>query len=218
MLAAGWHAHTLNAPGKFLISAPEHDTPKRARAYLLTDQAVADTARWYADLRPPLDPVSAAALGTSTGEGPADPDDGPDEPDPAGWRGGGRRADPDALLWDALSIAPEQGVPVANLVAAFGQSAEPVVDPPMAPARRGHQIGHRDALLRRDGQRVPQQGVRVGAAPAAAPARRIGPVRAIIGICGPLSGGCAERGGRDRVQRRPQVGVPARRYRRRPGR
>jgi hypothetical protein len=27
MLAAGWHAHTLNAPDKFLISAPEHDTP-----------------------------------------------------------------------------------------------------------------------------------------------------------------------------------------------
>ena len=34
MLAAGWHAHTLNAPGKFLISAPEHDTPRRARCYL----------------------------------------------------------------------------------------------------------------------------------------------------------------------------------------
>jgi S-DNA-T family DNA segregation ATPase FtsK/SpoIIIE len=32
MLAAGWQAHTLNAPGKFLISAPEHDTPRRARA------------------------------------------------------------------------------------------------------------------------------------------------------------------------------------------
>ena len=27
MLTAGWHAHTLNAPGKFLISAAEHDTP-----------------------------------------------------------------------------------------------------------------------------------------------------------------------------------------------
>ena len=27
MLSAGWQAHTLNAPGKFLISAPEHDTP-----------------------------------------------------------------------------------------------------------------------------------------------------------------------------------------------
>ena len=34
MLSAGWQAHTLNAPGKFLISAPEHDTPRRARAYL----------------------------------------------------------------------------------------------------------------------------------------------------------------------------------------
>lgn len=44
MLAAGWRADTLNAPGKFLISAPEHDTPRRARAYLLSDQAVAETA------------------------------------------------------------------------------------------------------------------------------------------------------------------------------
>ena len=122
MLAAGWNAHALNAPGKFLISAAEHDTPRRARAYLLTDQAVANTALWYADLRPALDPVSAAALGTSTGEGPADPDDGPDWPDPAAWRGGGRRAGPDALLWAALSIAPEQGVPVADLVAATGRS------------------------------------------------------------------------------------------------
>src|SRR5215471_13300099 len=44
MLAAGWHPHTLNAPGKFLISAPEHDTPRRARAYLITDDAVAQAA------------------------------------------------------------------------------------------------------------------------------------------------------------------------------
>ena len=27
MLTAGWNAHTLNAPGKFLIAAAEHDTP-----------------------------------------------------------------------------------------------------------------------------------------------------------------------------------------------
>ena len=58
MLTAGWHAHTLNAPGKFLISAPEHDTPRRARAYLLTDEAVSDTASRHADLRPALDEVS----------------------------------------------------------------------------------------------------------------------------------------------------------------
>lgn len=44
MLHAGWDAHNLNAPGKFLVSAPEHGTPKRARAYLLTDQVVAETA------------------------------------------------------------------------------------------------------------------------------------------------------------------------------
>ena len=55
MLTAGWHAHTLNAPGKFLISAAEHDTPRRARAYLLTDQAVEAAATYYADYRPPLD-------------------------------------------------------------------------------------------------------------------------------------------------------------------
>jgi hypothetical protein len=62
MLAAGWHAHTLNAPGKFLISAAEHDTPNRARAYLITDQAVAGTAAMYASYRPPLDPISRQAL------------------------------------------------------------------------------------------------------------------------------------------------------------
>jgi S-DNA-T family DNA segregation ATPase FtsK/SpoIIIE len=27
MLKAGWQAHKLNAPGKFLVSSPEHDTP-----------------------------------------------------------------------------------------------------------------------------------------------------------------------------------------------
>ena len=52
MLSAGWQAHRLNAPGKFLISAPEHDTPRRARAYLLTDQAVTETASQHADLPP----------------------------------------------------------------------------------------------------------------------------------------------------------------------
>src|SRR5271156_4318121 len=62
MLAAGWHAHTLNAPGKFLIAAAEHDTPKRARAYLLTDQTVEAAANYYAEYRPPLDPASQGAV------------------------------------------------------------------------------------------------------------------------------------------------------------
>ena len=62
MAAAGWDAHKLNAPGKFLISATEHDTPRRARAYLLTDDDVAGTAARHAPCRPPLDEVSRAAL------------------------------------------------------------------------------------------------------------------------------------------------------------
>ena len=62
MLTAGWNAHTLNAPGKFLIAAAEHDTPRRARAYLLTDEAVTGTASRYAHSRPPLDEVSQQAI------------------------------------------------------------------------------------------------------------------------------------------------------------
>jgi S-DNA-T family DNA segregation ATPase FtsK/SpoIIIE len=58
MLAARWHAHTLNAPGKFLVSVAEHDVPKRARAYRATDQAVANTIATCAGSPPQLDPIS----------------------------------------------------------------------------------------------------------------------------------------------------------------
>ena len=37
MVNSGWHAHKLTKPGEFLISDPEHGTPERNRAYLLTD-------------------------------------------------------------------------------------------------------------------------------------------------------------------------------------
>ena len=62
MLAAGWHAHTLNAPGKFLVSAPEHATPRRARAYLVTDDDVSRTAACCGPHRPQPDNVPRAAL------------------------------------------------------------------------------------------------------------------------------------------------------------
>jgi S-DNA-T family DNA segregation ATPase FtsK/SpoIIIE len=73
MLTAGWQAHRLNAPGKFLISAPEHDTPRRARAYLLTDQAVAEAASEHASLRPELDEVSRQALDERADKRPEPP-------------------------------------------------------------------------------------------------------------------------------------------------
>jgi hypothetical protein len=122
MLAAGWHAHTLNAPGKFLLSAPEHDTPRRARCYLVTDEAVADTAAQHAAVRPVLDDVSERAIAgraqmfpdeTGTSASPWHevdtrnaPVDGPDAPD--------------AILWAALSLAPDDGISVPGLMTATG--------------------------------------------------------------------------------------------------
>ena len=46
-------------------------------------------------------------------------------------------------------------------LAAVGQGAEPVVDPPVAHAGGGHEVGHRDAVLGREGQGGPQDRVRV---------------------------------------------------------
>jgi len=63
-------AQTLNAPGKFLISAPEHDTPRRARAYLLTDETVSATAALHAAFRPALDHESRAAVEAARGADP----------------------------------------------------------------------------------------------------------------------------------------------------
>jgi hypothetical protein len=130
MFATGWHAHTLNAPGKFLISAPEHDTPRRARAYLITDDAVQTAASQHADRRPVLDPASAAAADAphrsaraagKTGDPAADPGNDQAASDGNGWRGLKRRpADPEALLWEALEAAPADGVSVADLMQATG--------------------------------------------------------------------------------------------------
>ena len=117
MLTADWQAHKLNAPGKFLISAPEHDTPRRARAYLLTDEAIALTAAAHAPLRPEVDEVSLRALA----ERPRHrPDAAGAMTDSGHERHGGEG--PEALLWAALCLAPEGGVPTADLEAATGMS------------------------------------------------------------------------------------------------
>jgi hypothetical protein len=120
MLAAGWHPHTLNAPGKFLLSAPEHDTPRRARAYLLTDEAVQATASHYSPARPPLDEISQRALDARAGDQPAarpgeDQDPPGHDPRPGEGEGAGEPTKgedgPEALLWAALSLAPPTASP-----------------------------------------------------------------------------------------------------------
>jgi len=127
MLTAGWNAHTLNAPGKFLIAAAEHDTPRRARAYLVTDQAVADTAGMYADLRQPLDKVSRLAIEQHGHKGrpgtSADDPIGPPLPPAEGRdRLDGTGETPEAILWAALSLAPDDGTTVPELMQATGMS------------------------------------------------------------------------------------------------
>jgi len=117
MLAAGWQAHTLNAPGKFLISAPEHDTPRRARAYLVTDDAVAETASQHATIRPPLDEVSMRALDENARRQATDPASTPNVGHDEDIEG-----TPEALMWAALSLAPDQGITVPDLMSTTGMS------------------------------------------------------------------------------------------------
>jgi S-DNA-T family DNA segregation ATPase FtsK/SpoIIIE len=122
MLSAGWHAHTLNAPGKFLMSAPEHDTPRRARAYLLTDDMVGLTASQHAEMRPSLDEISRRAVEDTR---PADAQRPPHSLS-NGHHGtiDNNNADgaPMGILWAALSLAPDEGVSVPELMNATRMS------------------------------------------------------------------------------------------------
>jgi S-DNA-T family DNA segregation ATPase FtsK/SpoIIIE len=120
MLTAGWHAHTLNAPGKFLVSAPEHTTPRRARAYLVTDDDVARTVAQYAADRPQLDAISrgAAAQAPPAWDAPRDLQGDPDEP--AGTPDSNQATTAEGALWVALVTAPNEGADIAELMRASG--------------------------------------------------------------------------------------------------
>jgi DNA segregation ATPase FtsK/SpoIIIE, S-DNA-T family len=118
MLAAGWHAHTLDAPGKFLLSTPDHHTPYRARAYLLTDNDVSTIAARHHPNRPLLDPLSQNATDNPNATHPAPliippPRTAEDEQ---------TTANPNIALWIALRRAPARGLSVRELMAATGMS------------------------------------------------------------------------------------------------
>ncbi|MEV0589309.1 cell division protein FtsK [Nonomuraea sp. NPDC050310] len=117
MLKAGWHAHRLDAPGKFFLSSPENDAPRRARTYLLDDTTVQVTAARHVPDRPSLDAVSVAALENAAERAqsrmqPAD-------------RATSNRAhtahhnavhDPEIALAEALADAPPEGISVDDLI------------------------------------------------------------------------------------------------------
>jgi hypothetical protein len=140
MLAAGWHAHTLNAPGKFLISAPEHDTPRRARAYLVTDDAVSTAVGDHAPGRPALDEVSRHAAEERAQIDPDAPAQTPSRGhgDDIGNVPGDTRGDPEVMLWAALCLAPAEGVTVPELMGETGMSRPWVYQRLQDLARRGH--------------------------------------------------------------------------------
>jgi S-DNA-T family DNA segregation ATPase FtsK/SpoIIIE len=110
---SGWHAHTLTQPGTFMISAPEHVTPERARAYLISDGQVTAQAAQHArphHARETASPAwrSAALRWPHSPEGSqALADDRPGA---------------DTALWAALRDAGPEGVTVAQLLALTGMT------------------------------------------------------------------------------------------------
>ena len=109
MLKAGWNAHKLNAPGKFLVSAPEHEIPRRARAYLVTDQMVTETAARHAQIPRQLDEISRNAVHTMSA---------------TGFRSqyGNSGQSPVETLWNALHTAPGEGWEIGDLMNITGMT------------------------------------------------------------------------------------------------
>jgi hypothetical protein len=144
MLSAGWTANTLNAPGKFFLSAPEHDTPRRARAFLLTDETVRETARRHSLIRPTLDLISRRAPEEAqTLQPDVERPQGPDaalDAVPRPMTPLRPEETPEGLLWAMLTAAPEEGSPVPHLVTATGKSRRWVYYQLGALARSGRAV------------------------------------------------------------------------------
>ena len=138
MLKAGWNAHKLDAPGKFLISAPEHDIPRRARAYLVTDQMVSATSARHAQIRPDLDYVSRSSM--LAADLPivhymATDDYCTDDADEVSAE---MPATPNSTLWLALRTAPDEGWEIGELIRFTGMARATLYRHLRELAQQGH--------------------------------------------------------------------------------
>jgi hypothetical protein len=124
-------AHNLNAPGKFFVFAPEHGTPRRARAYLVTDDDVARVVAHYSPHRPQLDGISRSALSLGPAAGPAVAEAVPwylvnapqgDEDEPADIPDDADTTTPEGAPWLALCTAPGEGADIAELMRLSGMT------------------------------------------------------------------------------------------------
>jgi S-DNA-T family DNA segregation ATPase FtsK/SpoIIIE len=121
MLKAGWNAHRLDAPGKFLISAPEHDIPRRARAYLVTDETVSATSALHAQIRRQLDSISRNAMLSNRPEMTTFA--APDYLDEDSYEVSTEiPPTPVETLWLALCAAPDEGLGIEELMRETGMA------------------------------------------------------------------------------------------------
>ncbi|QNE18386.1 cell division protein FtsK [Kribbella qitaiheensis] len=111
-LSAGWDTTSFDGAGKFLVSGPGMNTPRRGRAFLITDADVTHTAATYARTGSVAD-----TAGAGTSESRSDGRSGGRETTgaPLGVSG------PEMALWAALRDAPREGVTLAVLQAATGK-------------------------------------------------------------------------------------------------
>ncbi|MFI5729878.1 FtsK/SpoIIIE domain-containing protein [Kribbella sp. NPDC051587] len=110
-LRSGWDTTGFDAPGKFLVSAAGLDTPRRGRAYLITDPDVTATATAHA--RPGSVADTAASGLQSRSDGPAEGPETTGAPPAV--------SGPEMALWAALRDAPAEGVTVGTLQTATGK-------------------------------------------------------------------------------------------------
>ncbi|MBB5078862.1 S-DNA-T family DNA segregation ATPase FtsK/SpoIIIE [Nonomuraea endophytica] len=123
MHKAGWHADRLDAPGKFFISAPGHDYPRRGRAYLLSDEIVQQTASAHSagmrTIQPPPQPAATANPDGELSDGPSkDVDRSPVSSGEKQARGAHRRSQRPLEL--CLRDAPADGASISDLLRMTG--------------------------------------------------------------------------------------------------